>query len=221
MMCGDASHAPLQEGPMLTIWGNGQRTNKVSRRDFLQVGTLGVAGLTLADLLRLRAGASGAEAAAPAKSVIMILLDGGPSHIDMYDLKPDAPAEIRGEFRPIRTKVPGFDICELMPEQARIADKLALVRNLQMRTSSHNYQEITTGFLWDRRIPGFEGVPRPAFGSIISRLRGSNVLPPFVNLWSNAETAEDPAYLGQAHKPFMPSGPDLQNMMPLQGVSQQ
>src|SRR5262249_42828289 len=121
---------------MLTFWdstGAAYRDN-MSRRNFLRVGGLGVAGLTLADVLRLRASAG--TTAAPPRAVIMILLGGGPSHIDMYDLKPNAPAEVRGEFKPIKTNVPGFDISELMPQQARIADKLALVRNLQMTTSS-------------------------------------------------------------------------------------
>src|SRR5213078_1945252 len=99
---------------MLTLFGpsdRGSTCDGVSRRDFLRIGALGVGGLTLADLLRLKAeGAVQAESAH--KAVIMVYLPGGPSHIDMYDLKPDAPAEYRGEFRPIRTNVPGIDVCE-------------------------------------------------------------------------------------------------------------
>src|SRR5262245_55475036 len=114
---------------MLTIWGAGGHKfcDGMSRRAFLRLGALGAGGLTLADLLRLRS-----QAAAPPrpKAVVMMYLRGGPSHLDMYDLKPGAPAEYRGEFRPIATNVPGIDICELMPLQARIADKFALVRNL-------------------------------------------------------------------------------------------
>src|ERR1017187_3700972 len=89
----------------------------MSRRNFLRFGSLGLGGLMLGDLLRLRA----EESAPRTKSVIMVLLIGGPSHIDMYDMKPDAPVEIRGDFMPIRTNVPGMDICEHMPRQARIA----------------------------------------------------------------------------------------------------
>src|SRR5438874_2117801 len=113
---------------MLTISGPG----RPHRRDLLRVGALGIGGLTLADVLRLRARGAAATAA-PAGSVIMVCLTGGPSHIDTYDPKPDAPAEFRGEFRAIRTAVPGLDLCEHLPLQARIADKLAVVRGLRFR----------------------------------------------------------------------------------------
>src|SRR5215210_4791119 len=114
---------------MLTLWGNSHRLcDGLSRRDFFTVGALGVGGLTLADVLRARA-ASG-EKKSP-RSVIMVYLPGGPSHIDMYDLKPKAPAEYRGEFSPIRTNVPGIDICELMPRQAAIADKFSILRGIR------------------------------------------------------------------------------------------
>src|SRR6478609_3825358 len=105
---------------MLSIYGS-------SRRRFLRVGALGLGGLTLAELLRLRAqGAT--PAAVPMKSVIMLCLTGGPSHIDTYDPKPGAPVEFRGEFRPIRTRVPGLDLCEHLPLQAKIADKFTVLR---------------------------------------------------------------------------------------------
>src|ERR1041384_5520213 len=101
---------------MLTKAANGS-----SRRDFLRVGVLGLAGrLTQAALFRLQAQATTKPAH---KAVIMIDLAGGPSHIDMYDMKPNAPVEIRGEFNPIRSNVPGFDICEYLPLQAQIDDK--------------------------------------------------------------------------------------------------
>src|SRR5262245_53381624 len=101
---------------MLSVAGRGAKwCDRITRRDFLRVGTLGVGGLTRADLLRSRAEAGTGR---PAGAVIMVYLQGGPSHIDTYDLKPGAPAEFRGEFRPIRTRVPGLDVCELMPLQA-------------------------------------------------------------------------------------------------------
>src|SRR5687767_3309243 len=109
---------------MLSILRNSRR------REFLKLGALAVGGLTLADLLRLRANAS---ATTPRKSIIMIYLNGGPSHMDMYDMKPNAPVEYRGEFAPIRTNVPGIDICEHMPMQAQIADKFAIIRNMRFR----------------------------------------------------------------------------------------
>src|SRR5438105_12394144 len=154
---------------MLTILGSNHRLcDGLSRRDFLKVGALSVGGLTLADLLRLRAAGS-TRAASRGKAVIMVYLNGGPSHIDLYDLKPDAPVEYRGEFRPIRTNVPGFDICELMPMQAQIADKLALVRNLQMGTSAHQLVEVMTGFTTGV-VNGGGGTLRPSLGSVVSRL---------------------------------------------------
>ena len=107
---------------MLTLWGSRHRfCDGISRRSFLQIGAFGAA-LTLADLLRLRATAG---APSSSKSAIMIQLGGGPSHLDMYDLKPEAPVEYRGEFKPIRTNVPGVQICEHFPMQARMWDKLA------------------------------------------------------------------------------------------------
>src|SRR4051812_7435771 len=104
---------------MLTIVGQKKRfCDGIRRRDFLCAGTLGMAGLSLSDLLRLRAQA--APAASVPRAVIMVCLPGGPSHIDMYDMKPEAPEEYRGQFRPIRTNVPGLDLCEHMPLQAKI-----------------------------------------------------------------------------------------------------
>jgi uncharacterized protein (DUF1501 family) len=173
----------------------------MNRRDFFQVGALALGNLTLADVLRLRA--QGNDRRAP-RSVIMVWLPGGPSHIDMYDLKPEAPIEYRGQFRPIKTNVPGFDICELMPLQARIADKLALVRTLQfVDPISHNPEQVYTGYLGSAQ--------RPPFGSVISRFgRGPKDLPAYVSLGkriyrgAGGETleSEDPYYLGAAHGPM-------------------
>src|ERR1700687_1720557 len=104
---------------MLTIWGERQRfCDGVTRRGFLKIGAFG-AGLTLAEMLRMRAAAG---ATTSTKSAIMIYLPGGPSYMDMYDLKPDAPKEFRGEFKPIATNVAGVKICEHMPLQAKMWD---------------------------------------------------------------------------------------------------
>lgn len=179
---------------MLNVWGQHSRQfcDRLHRRDFLQVGALGLTGLTLADLLRLRA--RGAAGSGP-KGVIMIYLNGGPPHMDMYDMKPDAPADYRGELKPIQTSVPGLDICELMPRQARIADKLALIRNMYWGDGDqgHAYGKLLTG------TPG-----RPSIGSVISYLRRGerNGTPPYVAL----DGAGDPQYLGIAHRPFTPGG---------------
>src|SRR5205823_2674511 len=108
---------------------------------------------------------------------IMVCLAGGPSHIDTYDPKPNAPAEFRGDFRPIRTRVPGFDVCELFPLQAKIADRLAVVRTVQfIEPMQHELEEVYTGFPKASR--------RPAFGSVVSRFRGGTDgrMPRYVSL---------------------------------------
>ena len=99
----------------------------VSRRSFLRTGGLALGGLALSDFLRLKA-AGAVSSERRGKSVIMICLGGGPSHVDTYDMKPDAPSEIRGEFRPIQSNVSGMTLCELLPQQAKIADKFAVLR---------------------------------------------------------------------------------------------
>jgi hypothetical protein len=183
----------------------------LTRRDLLRVGALGLGGLTLADLLRARA--HGAAEPGTARSVILINLPGGPPHIDMYDLKPAAPREYRGEFKPIRTNVPGFEICELMVRQAKLADKLGVVRNLQMSTNAHNGgKEVFSGFLYDDpgargKLPGARGDPRPAFGCVVSRLGASRRgMPPHVSLRGDRYVyPEVPWYLGKGHEPFSPS----------------
>ncbi|OAI50718.1 hypothetical protein AYO44_05465 [Planctomycetaceae bacterium SCGC AG-212-F19] len=187
---------------MLTIHSH-QRSGKtcdgISRRHFLKLGSLCVGGLTLADLLRSQ---SHAASRSP-KSVIMVWLEGGPSHIDTYDLKPNAPAEIRGPFKPIQTSVPGFDMCDLLPEQAKIADQLAIIRNMAFQNNDHRPPE--------ELLTGFQAAGRPALGSVVSRLQadagGARLLPPYVQLDSLHDPAERlsfPAYLGAAHKPFVP-----------------
>ena len=195
----------------------------LSRRDFLKVGGLGAAGLTLADVLRLRA--EGAVRAPSLKSVIMIYLPGGPSHIDMYDMKPGAPAEYRGEFNPIRTNVPGMQICELMPLQAKIADKLAIVRGLKTQ-GAHDPYELVTGSAGRSRTSGQNpSSPLPAFGCVASRVRGYSLgMPPHVGiknlrLLSSYDDPDTPGYLGSAHQAFRTSGPGLADLSLPQGVT--
>ncbi len=118
---------------MLSISGRRFRLcDGVTRRDALKIGALGIGGLTLPELLRAEAQAGVGSSHAPRKNsaVIMIYLAGAPPHQDMYDLKMDAPSDIRGEFRPIKTNVPGIEICELLPRMARIMDKLVPLRSV-------------------------------------------------------------------------------------------
>src|SRR5207302_7294021 len=135
---------------MFTILGARQRfCDGLSRRNFLRIGAFG-AGLTLADMLRLRSQAANTSAPAGGpspsqKAAIMIYLPGGPSHMDMYDLKPNAPAEFRGEFRPIATNVPGVQICEHFPMQAHMWDKLACIRSI-VSVDEHSDTLVMTGY---------------------------------------------------------------------------
>jgi hypothetical protein len=199
---------------MFTLWGNRQRfCDGVTRRGFLKIGAFG-AGVTLAEMLRLRAqaGASGSSG----KSAIMIYLPGGPSHLDMYDLKPDAPKEIRGEFHPIATNVTGVEICEHFPLQARMMDKLAVVRSI-ISAGEHSDSLVMTGYTQaTNRITA-----HPSFGSVVSKLRGGSnaAVPPFVSL-RGLSTGTEPGFLGVAHRPFSPNGPGLQDLRPGEGMKE-
>ncbi len=203
---------------MLTFWGDRQRyCDNISRRNFLRIGAFG-AGLTLADVLRLRAAQNPVTPAksTPQKAAIMIYLPGGPSHIDMYDLKPEAPKEFRGEFKPIQTNVPGAQICEHMPLQARMWNKLACVRSL-ISTEEHSDSLVSTGYSEvANRISS-----HPAFGSVISKLRGDsgNDVPPFVSLRGGGSPGTEPGYLGVGHRPFTPSGAGVENLRLANGVN--
>ena len=199
---------------MLTLWGASQRfCDGITRRGFLKIGAFG-AGLTLAEMLRARA-LAGAGTSGSSKSAIMIYLPGGPSHIDMYDPKPDAPKEFRGEFNPVATNVPGVQICEHFPLQARMWDKLAVIRSV-VSVDEHSDSLVTTGYS--------EGTNRtahhPSFGAVVSRLRGvdSNGVPPFVSLRGLTRGLE-PGYLGVAHRAFTPSGPGVENLHLANGVN--
>jgi hypothetical protein len=155
----------------------------------------------------------------------MIHLSGGPSHLDMYDMKPAAPSGYRGEFKPIQTDVPGMEICELMPLQARIADKFAILRGVYS-VSPHTANEFYSGYPWQESprapVPG-EG-RRPALGSVLSRLRGGGVdgTPPYVSLHNKSDW-ERAYYLGVGHEPFRIGGGDasetLENLSRRQNVN--
>ena len=190
--------------------------NQPSRRDLLRVGALSFAGLSLADVTRLQAASKSGRRQ---KSVIMIYLNGGPPHLDMYDMKPDLPAEYRGEFQPIDTNVPGMQICELMPQQARIADKFAVIRGVEF-VHLHSGHEFYSGYGWQEspKVVRPRSKQRPALGSILSRLRDSTSVPPYVSL-QNQEQWERAYYLGQEYEPFRIGGnsqPESRQNMKLQ-----
>ena len=176
---------------MLTLFGAGRRyCDGVSRRSFLKIGGLAMGGLALPDLLRAEA-RSGSEGSH--KAVIMVYLSGGLSHQDTFDLKPDAPAEIRGEFKPIPTVVPGIQIGELLPEIAKVTDKLAILRSIVGLRDEHSSWQNLTGYPMSQA----QREDRPHFGSVISRVRGvvDPVVPPFVDLFPVMQ-----------HKPYNSAG---------------
>ena len=180
---------------------SGRTRSRATRRGFLQAGALAMGGLNLSDVMRLQAGSS--PGSGRPKSAIMIFLSGGPSHLDMYDMKPQAPREYRGEFRPIQTNVSGMEICEHMPMQARIADKFTILRAYR-GGHLHTANEFFSGFPWQESprasIPG--DARRPAMGSVLSRLRKSeSSLPPYVSIRSQRQW-ERAYYLGHEHEPF-------------------
>ena len=187
-------------------------TNGFSRRSFLRVGSLGLGGLTLPTLLRLQAAAAAQGEQVVKKSVILVWLAGGPSHLDMYDLKPQAPAEFRGEFRPVATNVSGIEICEHLPLQAKVMDKLAIVRSAFHTNAGHGMgsQWMLTGY--QPTIEVNDNI-YPSVGSVVARLQGANEpgLPAYVNL-PRALGLGKAAYLGASYNPFSPeSDPNSDN----------
>jgi hypothetical protein len=195
---------------MLTLWGKRQRfCDGISRRNFLKIGAFG-AGLTLAEMLRLRALAGSGSSN---KAAIMIYLPGGPSHMDMYDLKPDAPKEFRGEFKPIATNVPGVQICEHFPMQARMWDKLACIRSI-VSVDEHSDSLVMTGYSENANRTAHH----PSLGAVVSKLRGNaNDIPPYVSLRGMSRGTE-PGYLGVAHRPFTPDGQGVRDLQLAGGI---
>jgi hypothetical protein len=182
------------------------------RRDFLKLGTAGLFGLGLADLLRLEARAD--KAKRKATSVIMVWLAGAPSTIDMWDLKPDAPEGIRGEFKTIATNADGVRISELLPKTAKIMDRAALVRSLHHNIPEHGVGTLymTTG---NRPSPALE---YPALGSLASRLLTAPAgVPSYVTFSGFRSTG--PGYLGSAYSAFEVEGNPQQGKLRVQGVS--
>ena len=193
------------------IRGQPDRSAWLMRRNFLGTGTLTLGGLAIGSLDRLCA--APVTARTGQKSVIMIHLSGGPSHLDMYDMKPDAPAEYRGEFQPIPTSVPGMEICELMPQQARLADRFTILRGVQF-AHLHSAHEFYSGYPWQESprasVPG--EAQRPALGAVVSRVQDRSAIPPYVSLHNQVQW-ERAYYLGQEHEPFRVGGNSLKESL--------
>jgi hypothetical protein len=207
---------------MLTILGPASRyCDGVSRRGFLKVGALsmGAGGLTLADLYRADAASDNPK---PHKSLINIFLAGGPPHQDLWEIKTDAPSEIRGEFKPIKTNVPGIEICEVFPRLAGLMDKAAVIRSVVGCRGGHDAYQCMSG--WEQNSMKNLG-GRPSIGSAVSKLYGpvDPSVPPFIGLaaptkhgpWAHPGR---PGFLGSAYGAFKPDGPGMANMT-LNGIS--
>ncbi|MEZ6060963.1 MAG: DUF1501 domain-containing protein [Planctomycetaceae bacterium] len=198
----------------------GQRLcNGISRRDALRIGSLGSVGLTLPQLLRAEE-SKPASAGKRHKSVIMIYLCGGPPHQDMYDIKVDAPKEIRGEFQPIATNVPGIEICELLPGLARNMDKLVPIRSMVGAKDAHASYQCMTGYHQQNEAAG----GWPHFGSVVSHFQGpvNPGTPPFVSLCYRTKHTpyNEPGagFLGLGQSAFAPKGPGRDDLV-LQGIT--
>ena len=205
---------------MLSLYGRKKRLcDGLTRREMLTIGALGFGGLALPDLLRAEAqqGRSNSR-----KAVIMIYLCGAPPHQDMYDLKMQAPAEIRGEFQPIDTSVPGIQICEHLPRLARIMDKLVPIRSVYgSPNGAHDSFICYTGRTVNQQPPG----GWPSVGSTVSKLMGpiSPGMPPFIGLAPKTGhppygSPGHPGFLGPAHSAFRPNG-EGQADLRLNGIS--
>ena len=194
-----------------------------SRRHFLKLGGLALGGLTWPQILQ-------AEEASPVtrgrtrahKAIIMIYLSGGPSHQDMYDLKMEAPKEIRGSFRPINTNVPGIEICEHMPRLAKMMDKFTIIRSLYGGPDQHASDMCMSGYPIG---PKGRQDNHPSLGAAVSKLQGpiDPAVPPFVGLTTKTGHAPYsnpglPGFLGPAHAPFQPDSEGMANMK-LNGVT--
>jgi hypothetical protein len=189
--------------------------HSLSRRAFLQIGAFGAAGLTLPQLLRAEDGKTSH------KSVIFIYLVGGPPHQDMFDLKPDAPKEVAGPWKPIATNVTGIKICEALPKLSQLMDRMVVIRSLVGNHNDHDAIQVFNGHHPRKPTPpgGW-----PQFGSVVSKLQGplTRAVPPYISLCYTCThgpyNEPGPGFLGTSHAPFRPMGPSRDDMM-LRGVS--
>jgi hypothetical protein len=194
----------------------------ITRRRLLKVGGLGLLGLHLAGLLQAGVRA-GKGPKARARSVILLHQFGGPSHHDTFDMKPAAPAEVRGELRPIRSSVPGLSVCERLPRMARVMDKVTLVRSLRHEMKNHNsagYYSLTGHAppTDDQRLRDSSDL-FPAYGSVVDRLAPARagvptfVAYPYVIRDGSVTPGQHASFLGKAHDPLFigqdPNSPDF------------
>lgn len=192
----------------------------IARRDFLQLGLGGALGMGFADILRLRAAAASSTSGAPTVlpglrpsgkrvNCILIWLDGGPSHYETFDPKPDAPSEIRGEFKAISTAVPGIRFCEAVPNLAKAADKFTVIRSICHKDPNHgggNHYMMTGAPTPVPVACGASVTFHPAFGSVVSHHRGiQDGMPAYMSL-PQVSRSGGPNFLGGQHSPFVING---------------
>lgn len=196
---------------MLTLTGPKQRfCDGLNRRSFLSIGSLAVGGLTLPQVLR----ADQTAGRTSHKATILVYLSGGISHQDTVDLKPDAPAEIRGEYNPIETNVPGIFISEKLPKLAQCMDKYAILRSIVGQRDEHTSYQNLTGRQMNDAIR--EGVPN--FGSVVSLVKGPTnpVTPPFIDMFPTMQhrpyNSQNAGYLGPRFNQIKADGEDLASM---------
>jgi Protein of unknown function (DUF1501) len=199
----------------LDLGSSGHYCDGVNRRSFLKLGVAGMATAGMPELLRAKeSGSAGKDT-----SAILIWLDGGPGHLDMYDMKPEAPEEYRGIWKPIRTKVPGFDITELFPRQAQVTDKFSMVRSLHHDTGDHfagGHRMLTTK---DMGVSGANNPQKfPGIGAIVNRAVGPRVrgMPGYTATPHAASIGLAPGYfgghmIGKQHDPFVTGDPSGAN----------
>src|SRR5258705_9880212 len=183
------------------------------RRDFLQLGVGAVLGLGFSDILRLRANAARAQVASKSAgkqvNCILIWLDGGPSHYETFDPKPDAPSEIRGEFKAISTSVPGVQFCEAVPNLAKAADKLTIIRSICHKDPNHGggNHYMMTGAPTPVPVGCGAFVPfHPSYGSVVSWTRGIREGLPAYMTTPEMSRSGGPNFLGAKHAPFVIRG---------------
>ena len=207
---------------MLSILGSKQRfCDGVDRRSFLKIGGLGLGGISLPGILQSEALATNGAHAGSNKSIIMIFLAGGISHQDFVDLKPNAPAGIRGEFSPIETNVPGVEICELLPNMAKMMDKFAVIRSIQDSDGAHAATQCWSGY----RRGDQQRLDQPSIGSFVAKALGprDKTVPPYMGLTKDCGhkpwcDVGFPGKLGRAYAPVKPDGEDIK-LMTLQGIT--
>jgi len=198
---------------MLTILGEKQRfCDGVSRRNFLKIGALAMGGWSMTDILAAEANAG---IKSSRKSVIMVYLPGGPPHLDLVDLKPDAPSEIRGPYKPIETNVSGIQLCEHLPRISKMMDKFALVRSLVGARDEHASNLCLTGYAIGENRNNFW----PSMGAVLSKVHGptEKTVPPFVELIPKTAHAPysnpgHPGFLGLAHASVRPNSGGMEDL---------